>query len=82
MALSIETFSNTAGGNGFYKAITHPMAAPLFSRLTRRLADDAPVAVYDPSGYFEAITEFYDLSGIDVVAAPRTAASIPTPRTN
>ena len=66
MALSIETFRNTTGGNGFYKAITHPMAAPMFSRLAKRLADDAPVAIYDPSGYFASIAEFYDLSGIEL----------------
>jgi len=66
MALSIATFSNTAGGNGFYKAITHPTAAPLVSQIVQRLAEDAPVAVYDPSGYLAAIAEFYDLSGIEL----------------
>ncbi len=66
MALNIETFNNDTGGNGFFKAITHPLAAPMFDRLTRRLADDAPVAVYDPSGYLGGIAELHDLSGIEI----------------
>ena len=27
MALNIPTFSNQSGGNAFYKAVTHPLAA-------------------------------------------------------
>ncbi len=66
MALNIETFSNITGGNGFFKAITHPLAAPMVTRLARRLAEDAPVAIYDPTGFLEGITEFHDLSAIDI----------------
>ncbi len=66
MALNIETFSNSTGGNGFFKAITHPLAAPMFARLARRLADNAPVAIYDPSRFVEGITEFHDFSAIEL----------------
>lgn len=66
MALNIETFSNITGGNGFFKAITHPLAAPMVNRLTRRLADNGPVAIYDPTGFLEGIAEFHDLSAIDI----------------
>jgi hypothetical protein len=66
MALNIETFSNVTGGNAFFKAITHPMAAPMFARLARRLAADALVAVYDPHGYLDGVAEFHDLSAIEL----------------
>ena len=66
MALNIETFSNIHGGNGFFKAITHPLAAPMFARLARRLAAGGTVAIYDPSLLFEGIAEFHDFSAIDV----------------
>ena len=65
MALNIETFSNTTGGNGFFKAITHPMAAPMITRLARRLEENAPVAIYDPSGFLVGLAEIHDLSGIN-----------------
>ena len=66
MALNIETFSNISGGNGFFKALTHPMAAPAFAALTARLAEAGPVAVYDPLGSFEAVAEFHDFSAVAI----------------
>ena len=66
MALNIETFSNITGGNAFFKAITHPLVVPMINRLTQQLADNAPVAIYDPSGFLEGFSEFHDLSTIDI----------------
>ncbi len=51
MALAIDTFDKETGGHPFFKAVGHPLAAPL----VRALVDDAgrrgPVAVYDPLGH-------------------------------
>ena len=66
MALNIETFSNITGGNGFFKAMTHPLVVPMVTRLTRQLSDHAPVAIYDPTGFLEGFAEFHDLSKIDI----------------
>ena len=45
MALNIETFSNITGGNGFFKAVTHPLALSKIARLVQRLKDAGPVAI-------------------------------------
>lgn len=66
MALKIETFSNVAGGNSFFKAIGHPLAAPRGRDLVSRLAAGGPVAVYDPNDMAAPFAEFFDLSSIDV----------------
>ena len=65
MALNIETFSNEAGGNAFFKAIGHPLAARQATALLAGLGG-GPVAVYDPFGFAGAFAEIYDLSGIEV----------------
>ncbi|NIA68734.1 hypothetical protein HBA54_09040 [Pelagibius litoralis] len=67
MALNIETFSNAKGGNAFFKAIGHPLAA---RKATALLADlkAAPLAIYDPLGFARAFAEIYDLSGLDIQA--------------
>ncbi|MEO3428538.1 hypothetical protein AAFN88_06745 [Pelagibius sp. CAU 1746] len=67
MALKIETFSNAKGGNAFFKAIGHPLAAREAAALLRDLGS-GPVAVYDPLGYAKAFAEIYDLSGLDIAA--------------
>lgn len=67
MALNIETFSNAKGGNAFFKAIGHPLAARAAKSLLNDLAG-APVAVYDPLGYARAFAEIYDLSGLEIDA--------------
>ncbi|MEQ8355902.1 MAG: hypothetical protein RH942_10235 [Kiloniellaceae bacterium] len=67
MALNIETFSNAKGGNAFFKAIGHPLAARQAQALLRDLAD-GPVVLYDPQGYASAFAEIYDLSGLDIAA--------------
>jgi hypothetical protein len=61
MALRIETFNNSRGGNAFFKAVTHPLAARAAGPWLRRL-ETAPVAVYDPDGQIDAFAELYDLS--------------------
>ncbi len=48
MPLNIETFSNVSGGNAFFKALTHPLAAEKAQELLAALAARGPVAIYDP----------------------------------
>ena len=48
MPLRIETFSNVSGGNAFFKALTHPLAAEKAQELFRTLEAKGPVAIYDP----------------------------------
>lgn len=67
MALNIETFSNAKGGNAFFKAIGHPLAARQAKTLLQKL-QGAPVAIYDPLGYARAFAEIYDLSGLEIAA--------------
>ncbi len=65
MALRIETFSNLKGGNAFFKAAGHPLAARAFPALLERLGA-GPVAIYDPLGLGQTLAEMYDLSGLDI----------------
>ncbi|WP_193367483.1 hypothetical protein [Pelagibius marinus] len=67
MALNIETFSNAKGGNAFFKAIGHPLAAREAARLLRDLSA-GPLVVYDPLGFAKAFAEIYDLSNLDIAA--------------
>jgi hypothetical protein len=67
MALNIETFSNAKGGNAFFKAIGHPLAAREAKKLLDQLGEGA-IAVYDPLGYARAFAEIYDLSALDIAA--------------
>lgn len=66
MPLNIETFSNLHGGNAFFKAISHPLAAPKAAALLADLKNGA-VAIYDPLQLMEAFSQFYpakpDLAG-------------------
>ena len=66
MALRIETFDNTRGGNTLYKALTHPAAARSAQMLLDRLADHRPVAVYDPRGALEPFDAIFGLSGVEI----------------
>ncbi len=65
MALNIETFSNAKGGNAFFKAIGHPLAA---RELPSFLANfhGQRVALYDPLGFGRAFCEIFDLSGLNL----------------
>lgn len=66
MPLAIETFSNAAGGNAFYKAVTHPLAAPLARALMARLEAAGPVALYDPHGLLAGFDAFYPLGDVAI----------------
>ena len=66
MALTIETFSNVKGGNSFYKAVSHPLAAPKAAALIERLAGSGAVGIYDPMGLYSGFAEFYDLSALKI----------------
>jgi len=66
MALTIETFSNVKGGNSFYKAVSHPLAAKKAANLIDQLAAADGVAVYDSYGLFSGFVEFHDFSALTV----------------
>ncbi len=63
--LRIETFDNKSGGNAFFKAVTHPLAAAAAPDLLRRLKEGR-CAVYDLEGQIDALAELYDFSGLDL----------------
>jgi len=65
MALRIETFSNAKGGNAFFKAVGHPLAARQMPALLESLRGGA-VAIYDPLGLAQTLAEMYDLTGLDI----------------
>src|SRR6185437_6398349 len=81
MQLNIETFSNVRGGNAFFKAVTHPLAAEKGRAFVTRLARFGRIAIYDPENCADALAQIYDLSGLaiaglyaqDVAAIGRTA---------
>jgi hypothetical protein len=60
--LNIETFNNSKGGNSFFKAATHPVAARLARGLIARLARSRALAVYDPLGFAAGFAEFYEIA--------------------
>src|SRR5690242_16435683 len=66
MALRIETFDNTRGGNTLYKALTHPAAARSARALVDKLAHHAPVAVFDPGAAVEAFDAIYNLEQVEI----------------
>jgi hypothetical protein len=65
MAIGIETFSNIRGGNAFFKAVTHPLAAKAMAALRERLRGGA-VAVFDPDGVADALGGIHDLKSLDL----------------
>src|SRR5689334_46655 len=69
MALRIETFDNSRGGNALYKALTHPAATRSARALLDKLAHYAPVAIYDAGGAVEAFSAIYDLDQIEIAGA-------------
>jgi hypothetical protein len=66
MPLKIETFSNVSGGNAFFKALTHPLAAEKAAGLLQELRGRGPVALYDPLGLADTIAQAYDIAGLPV----------------
>ena len=65
--LQIQTFDARAGGNVFYKALSHPLAAEGVARLYGKLeAAGGKVALYDPDGIAEALLSLYpEAPGLD-----------------
>ncbi|HKT18332.1 MAG TPA: hypothetical protein VJR47_09835 [Stellaceae bacterium] len=63
--LRIETFNNSRGGNAFFKALTHPLAARAMPDLMHRL-DGLRVAVYDVEGQADSVAELYPLGGLNL----------------
>ena len=66
--LKIETFDNKSGGNAFFKAVTHPLAAAAAPDLLRRLGE-ASCAVYDIEGQVDALAELYDFTAVNLAGA-------------
>jgi hypothetical protein len=66
MPLNIETFSNAVGGNAFYKAITHPLAAEPARALVAKLKASGPVAIFDPYNLLAAFDALFPLDRIEV----------------
>ena len=66
MALKIETFNNQTGQNGFYKAVSHPLAAEAAIRVLNGLKSANTVAIYDPMCCAEDFFAFYSLEEIRI----------------
>lgn len=67
MSLKINTFSNqSGGGNAFYKAVSHPLAAEKARHLLANLLKAGPVAIYDPNNQLSSFVEFFPLSEVDI----------------
>jgi len=66
MPLNIETFSNAVGGNAFYKAVTHPLAAEPARALLAKLRISAPLAIYDPHNLLAAFDAVFALDRIEI----------------
>jgi hypothetical protein len=66
MPLRIETFSNVSGGNAFFKALTHPLAAEKARELLGTLGARGPVALYDPLNMAEMVRQAYDIASLPV----------------
>ncbi|MBI1261150.1 MAG: hypothetical protein GC184_05445 [Rhizobiales bacterium] len=77
MTLQIETFKNAdlshgwrpgnnAGGATLFKALGHPLTAPMGHALIEDLTKAGPIAIYDPTGTLANFHAYYDLSRLDV----------------
>lgn len=66
MAIKIETFNNAAGGNSFYKAVAHPLAAAKARNLVLHLQKSGPVAIYDPHNQLSSFAEFFPLNDVEI----------------
>ncbi len=64
MPLRIQTFSNVSGGNAFFKALTHPLAAEKAHDLLRTLRAKGPVAIYDPLNMAGTVAQACDIANL------------------
>ena len=69
MSIEIETFSNFKGGNSFYKAISHPLAASKIQKLIENVSSNRKIALYDPLGFFSEFSKLYDTSSFKITSA-------------
>jgi hypothetical protein len=66
MPLKIDTFSNVSGGNAFFKAVTHPLAANRARNLVTHMQKNGPVAIYDPHNLLNGFNEFFSLNQVEI----------------
>src|SRR5215468_8775212 len=66
MPLNIETFNNAVGGNAFYKAVTHPLAADAARALLTKLRGSGAIAIYDPHNLLAAFDAVFPLDRIEI----------------
>jgi hypothetical protein len=66
MPLRIETFSNVSGGNAFFKALTHPLAAEKAQTLLGTLRANGAVAIYDPLNMADMVAQAYDIPSLQL----------------
>ena len=64
--LKIETFDNLTGGQSFFKAVGHPLAAPKIDDLLTQLGRYEKVALYDPQGWLLPFNEIHSLARLNV----------------
>ena len=57
--LDIITFDAKGGGNILYKALAHPVASEALRELEAVLAQDTPLAVYDPLNGLQTLCALY-----------------------
>ena len=69
MSIEIETFSNFKGGNSFYKAISHPLAAVKIKKLIHKVSKISKIALYDPFGFFSEFSKLYNTSSFKITSA-------------
>jgi len=66
MGLDIDTFSNVTGGQSFFKAVGHPLAARAAQGFLDEIAAGGPVAVYDPLGLATGFAALHDLARLEI----------------
>ena len=66
MALCIETFNNTKGGQSLFKALGHPLIKPKMMDFLDHLKTYQRLAIYDPDGFGDSLAALYDLSDLQI----------------
>ena len=63
--LDIRTF-DAGGGSALYKALAHPLSAGAIRDLYARLAENGPVAIFDPAGAAESLALLHPMRDLAV----------------